>query len=523
MIEALKRRLKELEQKETSPSPPPPAGRESGIECQDQTLSAAYSPRQEEVIGSDRATADGTELLAPHRMAESPLTDITPSADHIEAAAVSGEPIAVGQETHVPKKFPLGQLEPCSIDRQMQPIYQALGTESCHNLPALLGPEVSLDAGTSRIDAGCSCDQLLAGIRWKLPLRRHADSLIDLYFSRVHRIYPILHHYVFRRQYERLWQSATSITAPSRVNACCRLCKQITLAKTFPATVYTVFALASLLDVGTPEQNTQQAAAFFLQMQEFNFLEVLEDEVGIELIQLGLLMGFYLQSTEQFSKCWNVTGLTIRMAQNMGLHLSLSEARKRGLFTPCATQLECEMRIRVWYGCVLLDRCVTLILFAIICRTDLFLPREISMSFGRPLMIATGNEEMKLPASIDDSYLSDEMETWNAQLETTPSLLESYIQTIKLYDILGQVLDREERRYSRSIESHSASSIEANIDIQSLMSLDTIIMEWKDSLPAYLQYDPYVQDCSEGERVSTDGTARRQAAFLAQAKRLYTR
>lgn len=85
-------------------------------------------------------------------------------------------------------------------------------------------------------------------------------------------------------------------------------------------------------------------------------LDILDYEVGIELVQLGLLMGFYLQSTERFSKCWNITGLTIRMAQNMGLQLSLSEARRKELFTIHATQLDCEIRIRVWYGCVLLDR-----------------------------------------------------------------------------------------------------------------------------------------------------------------------
>jgi len=66
-------------------------------------------------------------------------------------------------------------------------------------------------------------------------------------------------------------------------------------------------------------------------------------------------MGYYLQSTERFSKCWNITGLAIRMAQNMGMQLSSHNARRRGLLTTCPSQLGSEMRVRAWYGCILLD------------------------------------------------------------------------------------------------------------------------------------------------------------------------
>jgi hypothetical protein len=82
---------------------------------------------------------------------------------------------------------------------------------------------------------------------------------------------------------------------------------------------------------------------------------LMNEEVGLEFVQLILLMAFYLQSTEKYSKCWNMAGLALRMAQNMGLHFSVAEARKRGLLAPLPTQLECEMRTRVWFVCVLLE------------------------------------------------------------------------------------------------------------------------------------------------------------------------
>ncbi|KAG7285016.1 hypothetical protein NEMBOFW57_009634 [Staphylotrichum longicolle] len=256
-------------------------------------------------------------------------------------------------------------------------------------------------------------------------LRPQADNLVHLYFSRVHRIYPILHEPTFMKQYKLLWEPAP---AESSIPAhCSGLCKQKSLDKTFPATVNAVFALASLFGPRPMAQNSARAGVFFNTTQQIDLLDIIDEEVGIELVQLLLLMGYYLQSTERFSKCWNITGLAIRMAQNMGLQLSPGDARRKGLLAACPTQLESEMRIRVWYGCVLLDR-------------------EISMSFGRPLMINTaGNEQLKLPEAIDDEYLSDVAGgEWNSQPSNRPSLLESYIQTIKLYDILGQVLDREE-------------------------------------------------------------------------------
>ncbi|KAF4546151.1 uncharacterized protein LTHEOB_4148 [Lasiodiplodia theobromae] len=87
--------------------------------------------------------------------------------------------------------------------------------------------------------------------------------------------------------------------------------------------LHAVFALATLtIDPASPGKNARRAEAFFRHTQAVDLLNVPDDEVGIELIQLGLLMGFYLQSTEKFSRCWNITYLTIRIAKNIGLELS---------------------------------------------------------------------------------------------------------------------------------------------------------------------------------------------------------
>ena len=77
--------------------------------------------------------------------------------------------------------------------------------------------------------------------------------------------------------------------------------------------------------------------------QEVDLLEILDNEVGLELVQFLLLMARCLSTTEQLSKYKNISILTIRMAQGMGLHYTVEEAQRRGLLRCPATQLECEM------------------------------------------------------------------------------------------------------------------------------------------------------------------------------------
>lgn len=128
-------------------------------------------------------------------------------------------------------------------------------------------------------------------------------------------------------------------------------------------------------------------------------------------------------------------------------------------------------------------------------------------------MIVNVGETIKLPRAIDDNLLSEEMGTWNVQTTGHPSLLESYIQTIKLYNILKQVLDREELK----------DSPDRGPDIQSLLSLDNIIMAWREALPSYLQYDSSSEGTHSAELHKNPGIATPHVDFSAQAKRLYAR
>lgn len=128
-------------------------------------------------------------------------------------------------------------------------------------------------------------------------------------------------------------------------------------------------------------------------------------------------------------------------------------------------------------------------------------------------MIATGNETVLLPQAIDDDRLSGELGQQNTQPRDIPSLLESYIRAIKLYDILREVLDREELKDAS--DSYS--------DIQSLLTLDTIVMEWRDGLPSHLRYNPSLEETGFPSRQNSRSAYPPGVDISAQAKRLYIR
>ena len=60
------------------------------------------------------------------------------------------------------------------------------------------------------------------------------------------------------------------------------------------------------------------------------------------------MMGQYLQGTQKSIQAWTVHGLAVKAAFQLGLHSS--EASRK------LPPREREIRKRIWYGCVVLDR-----------------------------------------------------------------------------------------------------------------------------------------------------------------------
>lgn len=59
-------------------------------------------------------------------------------------------------------------------------------------------------------------------------------------------------------------------------------------------------------------------------------------------------MAQYRQGTQRSDQAWNLHGLAVRAALQLGLH-------SRNASADCSL-LEAELRKRVWFACVVLDR-----------------------------------------------------------------------------------------------------------------------------------------------------------------------
>ena len=361
MIYSLRQRLEELER--TAGMPP-------GGDATTESANGGFSPVDGAQVHRGSDTMD--ELLLPvsetveDTTGPCPLLINNTSIHHHRDEAESSHSVSVTSRlpNTSPDTAPSQCIQPGSFERLMQPIEVVIDrrTDVSPGAGSLLpSDEAALPAEVESPPChnmtSCTCDRLLDTVQWRLPLRRRADELVAIFFARFNRMFPILHRPTFMAQYETLWESRFGLTGSPRKghSSCTKLCKQKSKGKLFSATVNAVFSLAALFSSRNPEHNAFAAREFFNFAEGIDILDLLDNELGLESVQLVLLMALYLQSTERFSKCWNMAGLAIRMAQNMGLHFGPAEARSRRLLQSWSTQLECEMRARVWHCCVILE------------------------------------------------------------------------------------------------------------------------------------------------------------------------
>ena len=177
-----------------------------------------------------------------------------------------------------------------------------------------------------------------------LPRRRNAEDFVQCFWDFVHPVFPILHKMTFMKQYEQLWSSTERSSTDDNA---LRDAEDIV----FMATLNLVFALGSKLSPNIAPAQRERIADSFYQRARRTFSLDLLDSPTLSVIQMLLLDGVYLQSTYYASRCWNIVGLAIRVAQSFRLHEEFGGSQRQ-------SQLRTEMGRRIWHNCVALDRSV---------------------------------------------------------------------------------------------------------------------------------------------------------------------
>lgn len=238
---------------------------------------------------------------------------------------------------------------------------------------------------------------------YALPSEARTWSLIREYFQKTGRLLPYVHEATFCATYFAL--KTSNFTSARR---------------TWLGLLNIILAMATTLHVDTSVSAERRIAESDVYYQRANALcddKEARRNMSLELVQYLLVLGQYLQGTQKSVQAWTVHGLAITTA----LQLGLQSPKMNRAFPP----LECEIRKRVWFGCILLDR-------------------TLSMTFGRPAMIHESYLTLDLP--ITDMQIVGQPEDTQAESAAPASPTPQmdglyYTATIKLYNVLHRIID----------------------------------------------------------------------------------
>ncbi|KAH7174147.1 fungal-specific transcription factor domain-containing protein [Fusarium flagelliforme] len=254
---------------------------------------------------------------------------------------------------------------------------------------------------------------------YALPPRQVADKILDIYFNEVHIFYPWTHSTSFRERYESLWSPGGYPGPQSSQSG----------------------------DIGLGDLPHKESASemFSSRMRSLLQIDVL-DKGDLSHVQALLLAAQFAISSEHPIRCYNIVGLACRIAVGLGLHTEKNAHRR--------SNLENEIRRRVWYGCLQMEM-------------------TVCMTLGRrPVLEMT--DDVLIPSAVDDEFISSEVPSCN-QPEGIMSQNLFMVENIRLAKVLGKILS--------SIYWQSSSS-----DFSTLVRLESMLEDFRTSLVDVLRW-----------------------------------
>ena len=207
---------------------------------------------------------------------------------------------------------------------------EKLNKELLPNQKAQMSQARNVDQGFASQTYAEDMDTAVVGHQidpFSLPVKSTADSLVKSYFSTIHLSFPILNKMDFVSQYDELYSSMDPEGFRDR---------------SFIAMLQLVFAIAAVHAHLVQADWTGDARDHMLYFSQARVLAVdtgiLNDDCYLGQVQVYGLGAIYLLVTNQlnryfnsplcdsqallmFQRAWNLSGLAVRSAQAMGLHL----------------------------------------------------------------------------------------------------------------------------------------------------------------------------------------------------------
>lgn len=152
-----------------------------------------------------------------------------------------------------------------------------------------------------------------------LPPATIVDTLLENYFSHLHRVFPIVHWPTFLSDNDRVSRIGSFSGAP----------------REWVAMVFAMLACGSLHSL---DQELVLKGKDFLQTS-VSLIDVWQDAFSLDQVRTVMLISIFLYETNLKSASWVWLGSAVKMAQDLGLHIE----------SGCSS-MEAELRKRVWWA-----------------------------------------------------------------------------------------------------------------------------------------------------------------------------
>ncbi|KAI8643426.1 fungal-specific transcription factor domain-containing protein [Parasitella parasitica] len=278
------------------------------------------------------------------------------------------------------------------------------------------------------------------------------DYLVHMYFTRIHSYCPIINKVQFLEQYYY-----HSPSPPDKYLLYAIVFIGISIFKTD-------ITNAKIFNFSASELNEIEES---MKTKAHKLLSIVYKRSMISTVQALMLLSMFMghgENDDEDTSHWFITGMAIRMAQDLGLHRDCSKW--------LIPDYEIELRKRIWFGAYLMDRWV-------------------AAELGRPISIIDNEFDVELPSPYELNYTSSIhsektsftpiliLEAEEA-LEGNKPVYSSFVYLVTLSQITGQVL----------VGLHSTRAKQNRHNSLELVNiLDRNLNNWKTSLPPELQVD----------------------------------
>ncbi|VUC27461.1 unnamed protein product [Clonostachys rosea] len=259
--------------------------------------------------------------------------------------------------------------------------------------------------------------------------------------------------------YNRLWLSDADVKSMPQLTGI-GLGGPTCTIPVFYCAINAAFALATHFTDAPANERKERAAPFVRRSRHLMRLDFL-DHGDLSTIQALLILARYLQNTGLSTRFWNVVGTAHRMAQGLGLHLEID----RGT----ASELETDIRRRVWYSCVCLETVAGMLTGRPCSNSDVF--------------------KVSLPDLLDLAISQQSSPDKTDQGDSDTSSTIFFIHAIKLNQILNRIL-RQVYGSSKKLQESSWSTDDEEThlaqQLASIIVLDQELDKFKAELPESL-------------------------------------